>query len=408
MKKFLPLFLFLLFICSRTTPASAQTDKPVESLPSPIGAVVKLDFRIPGIGSESGNLTPLRSTRDVTIYFFAPDVNSSDPTVKSLASVKTQAVYDSESTSPTFGTFVNQNIDLGTDVPDGKYQISFKSSQTLSKLVKAKESAVGGKVFEINKSYGQTLIITGQTVILGDIYPAAKEDNTMDINDYNALVSCFGAKADSAGCADKKAADLDDNGTIDGTDYNLIYGSFKTLLEMGLPVPSIFAGPTKTISKPSITKPLAKPTVTKQTNNVAAKKPTNGGNIFLVILFVFLAIGLVAGVVFFLIKRKRIQSADTDNPPAADQVAPATSENPVTESPEEAIDKDFFVKKQAEDPENHRLVLTLTDDSGPTLGYYSGAEVTEGFSNVKGTLKKDGSKIFIEVSKISPVEETTT
>jgi hypothetical protein len=71
---------------------------------------------------------------------------------------------------------------------------------------------------------------------------------------------------------------------------------------------------------------------------------------------------------------------------------------------EEAIDKDYYVKQQSVDEVNKTVVLTLTDDSGPILGYYKGKEIKEGFAHVKGVMRKDESKVYVEVYEIVPAE----
>ncbi|HSW48344.1 MAG TPA: hypothetical protein VLG67_04685 [Candidatus Saccharimonadales bacterium] len=407
MKRFLPLILFIFFLIPNfTSKLYAQSEQPTQPAPTPVGTVVKLDFTIPGIGTESGNLTPLNGVRNITLYFFNPEVNSDDPAVKPIASFKTQATYDSNPDSPTYGSFVNQDIDLGTEVPDGKYQISFKPDHALSKLLKERDQDVGGKVIEIHGTYGESINITNQKVIVGDIYPAGAEDNLMDINDYNALVSCFGTKADSAGCTDKKAADLDDNGTIDGVDYNLMFNSFKTLLELGLPVPSIFQITIKPTSKPTILKPTPQPTVVKKQAKVTPKKSSGAGSIFTIFGLIFVL--LIAGAVIFFIlkKRKSKQKSAIEMQQDYINAKPGEEGEGKQAGGEEIVDKEFFVKKQVDDTTNNRIVLTLTDDNGPTLGYFSGENVIDGFSKVKGVLKKDGDKVYIEVESITPEEET--
>lgn len=46
------------------------------------------------------------------------------------------------------------------------------------------------------------------------------KDNQLDIQDYNILLSCFDSKFNTSTCISKEA-DLDDDGTVGGADYNL-------------------------------------------------------------------------------------------------------------------------------------------------------------------------------------------
>ena len=64
--------------------------------------------------------------------------------------------------------------------------------------------------------------------------------------------------------------------------------------------------------------------------------------------------------------------------------------------------KEYFVKKQSDDETKTGFWLTLTDDSGPTLAHYKGTELTDGFANIKGEMKTENGKTFIEISELIP------
>ena len=83
------------------------------------GQIISLDFKISGIGSASGNLDPLHKSRPVTLYFYDPDKNTSDLSVKPLAKFLTSVKYDSDVNSTSFGSFINSNVDLTDKIPDG-------------------------------------------------------------------------------------------------------------------------------------------------------------------------------------------------------------------------------------------------------------------------------------------------
>lgn len=384
----------------------AQFTTPFEVSPTtkPQGQVIKLDFSLPGIGSESGNLAPVHTRRDVTLFFFAPDINSSDPSTKPKAIYKTSADFDNDPTSPTLGSFINTKVDLADKVPDGHYQIVIKSRSSLPYLIKEKTTDIGGKIFEITKQYGLPVTVSAKNLITGDIYPTAKNDEKMDINDYNSLVSCFGLKAETISCQDKNAADLDDNNIVDGTDYNIMLSNFKTLLSLGFPVPSI-SDNIKPTPKPTL-KPVTKPkvlnptTAPKKIAKPAKKVKTLGFAGIAIPLFMLFA---MIGIAVFAIKRLRTKRVAPDQ--VMNNKASRTTKDEVVEEKEVQIDKEFYVKQQTVDEANKTIVLTLTDDNGPTLGYYNGTEVKDGFAHVKGVQKKDGNKIFIQVSEIIPEEE---
>lgn len=338
---------------------------PTEPTPTlaPVGQVLSVDFRLPGIGSQSGNLNPIHKERTLIIYFYSPDKNSLDQSIKPLTSFKTTAVYDS-------GRFVNSNIDLADKVPDGNYQILIKTNQSIYSLVREKSSDVGGKVFEIKKSFGQKINITNQDILLGDISPLLDGDGRINTEDFDALANCFGSKADTPSCKDKNAADVNDDGSVNGTDYNIMSASLKILTDLGLVVITPTATPAKnTTPKPS--KPAqAKPDVEEKSNSSAG--------LFLVILALFLIAG---GVGAFLFIKKMRKSA---NP-----------EQNVTTG-------EYFIKSNGYDDINKREILTLTNDNGPIEGYYNGEKVSEGFAQVKGVLKTENGKSYIEVTEITP------
>src|SRR5205823_2071408 len=65
-------------------------------------------------------------------------------------------------------------------------------------------------------------IIPKISLVTGDI----DKNNQLDIEDYNALVDCFGSKQNSSNChyaptQQSPGADIDDDGMVGGADYNL-------------------------------------------------------------------------------------------------------------------------------------------------------------------------------------------
>ncbi len=76
---------------------------------------------------------------------------------------------------------------------------------------------------------GIVTITQGQQVTLPEVFLTTGDinnDHQLDIIDYNILLSCFDAKYATASClapntAFSPGADLDDDGTVDGADYNL-------------------------------------------------------------------------------------------------------------------------------------------------------------------------------------------
>lgn len=414
--KNLPKILVVLILAAIffSTSAFAQTPTEIQSSPSvtltnaptptPVGQVISLDFKMPGIGGNSENQSPQRTTRNVMLYFFNPEINTEDLSSRPISSFAATVTYDSDTVSPTYGSFVNTQIDLGNEVEDGKYQIVIKADQALSKLVKSGDGeSLGGEIYEIGSSYSRKIEISGLTLIVGDIYPSPKGDNVMDINDYNSLVNCFGEKSDTEDCPDKTAADLDDNGSVDGTDYNLMFGSFRALLALGLPVPTFI--PQSPTPIPTVAKPTIKPTVVSTPTPAVTRSSSPVAGIVLVSVIMLITL---IGIALMIFKRKKLKSfiQVLMHKQSKDAIHAESTEKGETEAGESEFEKEVFVKKQTYDDVNKTAVLTLTDDSGPMLGYYSGGEVVDGFAKVKGMMKKEGDKVFIDVSEITPIEQS--
>lgn len=99
-------------------------------------------------------------------------------------------------------------VDVVNAITPGTYDIKVKAGKYLRKLIK-----------DVQITQDTTTRISQITLTLGDI----NDDNKLNIADYNILIDCFGAKANSQTCGNnnKDLADLDDNGRVDGVDYNL-------------------------------------------------------------------------------------------------------------------------------------------------------------------------------------------
>jgi hypothetical protein len=278
-------------ISESPTPTDVSlVEKPSATpFPTPVGQVLNLSFTMPGISSTGGNIKPLNTVRNLIVLLYDPDANTADKKVKPLYAVRSTITYDSDPNSPTYTSFVNRFIDLGEEVKKDKvYQIAFKTDQTLVQLVKAKDSkSVGGDKFEFKKR--GIISLPPQEPISGDIYPHPETDNIMDAKDFKMLTDCYGEKAFSENCPSPSAADLNDDGVVDGGDYNIMFVNFLTLKEKGQPAPKVKTSPTKT---PASTKDKDKNISPTHTSSQAAmlKNKSGGGTGGLVIFFVILII----------------------------------------------------------------------------------------------------------------------
>lgn len=122
--------------------------------------------------------------------------------------------------------------DLGSNfIKQSDGQVQYSASQVFSGTIDLGNLATGQYLMKVNidgflrRLIPQTIIITaGQnaaprvSLITGDIYP----DNQLDISDYNILISCYGNKANTSSCTNKQGADINDDGSVDAVDYNLL------------------------------------------------------------------------------------------------------------------------------------------------------------------------------------------
>ena len=336
----------------------AQVDQSTQSYP-----IINLSFAVPGIGTQAGNLKPLHPVRPVTIRFYNPDTNTFDKAVKPLYEAKTLAVFDGDSTSPNYGTFQTSNFHLGTTVPAGKYQIAFKTDQAVQQLIRDNPANLAGHIFEVSDKTIITLPL--QNLIVGDIAPLPDGDNLVDEVDYAALTSCFGTRINDSNCPSKDFADLDDNGVVDGVDYNLMLLGHKHLTDLGF-----FDIRT---SKTPVQNLKTTPVVTKapSTKPITTQNPSSGMGIFITII-IFILI-LSAGIYWF----KKVRGAGG---------------------------KEYYIKKKLDestvDSGQGGVWLTLVDDAGQTLGHYNKTDVKDGFARIKGKTKTEDGKTFIEISEI--------
>jgi hypothetical protein len=465
---------------------SAQTpNEAAKKSSKPLGATITLAFQIPGIGSGSANMTPVRLERNLTLYLYAPDANSLNNTVKPLYTIKTKVAYDTNTLSPTYTSYIVKDLDLGGDVKNGNYQLAFRTNESLRTLIKESPDNVGGQLFDL-KNTTRLKKIPPQKVLMGDTLPI-EGDNVVDISDYNAFVNCFGERSSTDFCTGNNYGDFDDNGTIDGVDYNLLLRSFGELLKQGQSIPKItqaptgparvsrlsnLTTPTQAEKKPSPAKAAAKPASSGSAGNVL------GGILF----FIFI---LIAGAVAFILYKKNEKfrtlvkailhrSPTGTPPPPADPNAPvgaaeadpanatsaetppvestaaavpppvasaedpngiatstempvgqqnetpasqpdaaavaasteipvtaAAAPTPVNNAPAagESVEKDCYVKKKLPGDATG-IWLTLTDDNGALDAHYNNPEVQEGFAKVKGVMKTENGKTFLEISEI--------
>ncbi|HVA96899.1 MAG TPA: hypothetical protein VND99_04545 [Candidatus Acidoferrales bacterium] len=418
---------------SPSSPSVSQTSPST----GPLGPTINLTFTVPGIGSGGGVLKPNHLKRNVTVYLFAPDVNSLNPSVKPLYTIQSYATFDSDPSSPTYTSFLSPVIDLGGDVKDGNYQIAFRTDLSLRTLIKQSPTDLGGEIVSLAKD-NNTFPIPSQAMLMGDVIPD-KGDNNIDVNDYNAFINCYGTKNISTFCKGHNYGDFNDDGIIDGIDYNILLRSLNTLAQEGVAIPKLSPTPSSPYRVTKLKKPVT-PTPVKKVKKatptivpVAKTTSNNGGSALGAILFIFflLILGAVGVILYFKNDTVRskvnalIHLSPTGEPSSTGQTeeqntqpesAGNTSPNPPTEQPTEkantnatpsahtvgeVIEKDCYIKKKGPDETGTGVWLTLTDDNGATEAHYAKTDAADGFAKVKGVMKTEKGKTYLEISELS-------
>lgn len=433
-----------------TSPSTSTSNSPSTS-PSPsgppLGPVINLTFTLPGIGSGGGVMNPLHPKRNVTVYLYAPDVNSLNATVKPLYTIQTNAQFDADPYSPTYTSYLNPSIDLGADVNNGNYQIAFKTDLSLRMLIKQNPTDLGGEIFSLSKGSPVT-IIPSQSVLMGAVL-ANQDDSVININDYNAFITCYGDLNNTISfCKTGNYGDFNDDGVINGIDYNILARSIYALSQEGLPVPQLSPKPTLEIQHNLISPVMPHPTA-KPTPNVTPKikKGSVSGAFIGVFLFFFFII--ILGLIFLLLYMRieafrtlissiihhsptgepstEVTETESEETESTEEPATETQEEspneeqsteeapadepsePLSETPADTpapatggtVEKECYIKTKGKDEAGTGMWLLLTDDNGAVNAHYNKTDAKDGFAKVKGVMKEDNGKKFLEVTELT-------
>jgi len=392
---------------------------------TPLGPILNLSFSVPGIGSGGGVMKPLHPTRNVTVFLYAQDANSLNPNVQPLYTIQGAATFDSDPTSPTYTSFVNPVFDLGSDVQDGVYQIAFRTDQSLRTLIKQNPTDLGGEIISVSKN-GQPLQLFLQSVLMGDIVPL-EGDNNIDINDYNTFINCYGDRNASSFCQGKSYGDFNDDGKVDGIDYNILLRTLTVLKQEGIAIPVISPTPAKRVKQVTNATPNAVKKKQPSPTRIAVKKGNNAALLASALLPVLSFGVLIFGVILYF-KNERIhnavhalihlsptesQDAELGSIEGNEPMQQAEQENQETEtlsnqplatdatSQNNVSEKDCYVKIKGRDENGTGLWVMLTDDNGSVEAHYEKTDATDGFAKVKGVMKSENNKTFLEISEIT-------
>lgn len=192
-------------------PTNNPTNNPTQlptNPPAGGGITINMQLLLHGIGKggdnanpgSGGNPTPIHTTRTIT----ATLINASgQPQTQANGTIQ----YNSAS-----GNFTG-NITISS-VPAGAYLVKIKVPGFLQKQLPT--------IVDTTKQ--TTFTPTQAAVVTGDV----TNDNTLSLADYIMITNCFGSKINTPSCQDKTAADINDDGKIDGIDYNLFLRELST------------------------------------------------------------------------------------------------------------------------------------------------------------------------------------
>lgn len=397
-------------VASPTTGSIPFSPAPTVQNPTPFvtngPATLSLMIQLPGIGL-SGNPSPRTQTRNVTAYFYQSNAAISDPLTRPLYAASGTVQYNTAS-----GTFINAKFDASA-IPHGTYQIVIKMPQYLNTQVQSGATKTFALVDSVNP---QALTLPEITMPAGDINPFPNGNNAIDINDYNALFSCFGRKAQTSSCRSAQAPDLNDDGIVDGIDYNIFLGGFRQYLTTAsLPAPVLATATPTTMQIAAIP---------ATSSGITALSPmsivTSASRILIAIAFIFLCATLVIGI----LRRKRKKTkgkleTPKDIPPAHSapttimnakitQASPAPlpvafSKRPLS-APEPHVDEIFFLKPSKIDTVNKGTWVLLASDEKQIYGYYHGTAPMEGFVQILGNKKSANGRDYIDITEIKPAK----
>jgi hypothetical protein len=210
-------------VLASTTPAiisiSGTGSPSISPVPTITGTALNFTVLLDGVGAAGdnpnpsgnslSNKNPLHPQRNLNVEVF--DTNN-----QIVASSSAPITYDSNS-----GTFDGE-VGLPATVPSGNYYVKIQTDRYLRKLVPGITQITSGQTTQMPT----TQMVTGDT----------NNDNVLNVLDYNALLDCGYGDVSPLPMNDPNSAyntgncqnhtptediDLNDDGIIDSTDYNL-------------------------------------------------------------------------------------------------------------------------------------------------------------------------------------------
>lgn len=181
-------------------PTATPTPSPIPATPTPSGPALTLALKLGGIGKEAGkNDNPRTKTPTVEVLLF----DQSEQPINTGSRITGNLTYGDD------GLF-RGTVYVGTAVQPGTYLVKVKTDRYLVRLLPGLVSVPG-------------TVTSVPELVAGNI----NGDDRIDILDYEALRSCYEARANTPGCKHKETANLnDDEVGVDLLDYKLLFLAF--------------------------------------------------------------------------------------------------------------------------------------------------------------------------------------
>lgn len=186
-----------------TIQAPAPTATPTATLaPTPIpgSALLALSVKIPGLGREAAENLPRTISRPVIV------------TVRTATKdIEKQGTLVFDKSDGLFKTDPKRPVDLGLAIP---------TNTPLDLVIKV--GSFKGFVSNVSLSQGPNPAPPTPTLQVG----LDDSGNVDAVSYFNALTGCFSGKS----CTNKLGADLNDDGSVDGIDFNIFLKSIRTII----------------------------------------------------------------------------------------------------------------------------------------------------------------------------------
>lgn len=201
--------------CNFTTDASTRSVTVSLVVPSGDNTTFFDDINLTEVNPTCPTPSPGAFDTRLSLTLTLPDTQAQtkNVTVKMYDAQNTEFIGRGTVTKSSGGVYTG-TIDMGT-LNGGIYTIKIKADKFLQKLVGKDSGRIANTIIA-----GQTYAVAPTTLINGD----TNNDNAVDIQDYNAIISCLGTSSQSC---NRGAADLDDNGSVGPEDLNIFQRSAR-------------------------------------------------------------------------------------------------------------------------------------------------------------------------------------